>query len=127
MKKNSPLNLPVYQANQQPDTEEKIIADGVGAGFQVFFLMIAGLILLNGLSAGGAFGKNIGDLAINFCSLILEAMPFMLIGTLTGGSLKSFYRQNSLIVLCTRKRYQRCSWLVQWGWSCRPVNVPSSP
>lgn len=90
MKKNSPLNLPVYQANQQPETEEKIIAEGVGTGFQVFFLMIAGLLLLSGLSAGGAFGKNIGDLAINFCSLILEAMPFMLIGTLTGGLIEVF-------------------------------------
>lgn len=90
MKKNVPLQIPLYQSNKKPDTEEKIITEAVGAGFQVIFLTVAALMLLDGLAAGGVISSLIGDFSINFCSLMLEAMPFMLIGTLSGGLIEVF-------------------------------------
>ncbi|MFN2354074.1 MAG: permease [Desulfopila sp.] len=90
MKKNVPLNVPTYQAEHHPEKEEEMIADAVGVGLQAFFLMTAGSILLAVLTAEGSISPIIEDFSINFCALMLEAMPFMLIGTLTGGLIEVF-------------------------------------
>lgn len=86
MQKNSPVKLPMFKA-QKPATPTPL-RNSLGFGLQILFLVSAGLFLLMGQSP--AWKSLVDNVAINFLSVTLEALPFMLVGTLAGGIIEVF-------------------------------------
>lgn len=82
----TPLPLPTYQPDKEPDvpplhTELAWIVDAV-------FLFIALLFYMLGLST--PWKPLIDNISINFLAILVEALPFMLIGSLAGGIIEVF-------------------------------------
>jgi uncharacterized membrane protein YraQ (UPF0718 family) len=62
-------------------------ADGrLALGLQALFLVAAAAMLL----APAGLGLPLGDLPLNFVSIVLEAIPFMMVGALVGGVIEVF-------------------------------------
>ncbi len=72
---------------QKPATPTPL-RNSLGFGLQILFLVSAGLFLLMGQSP--AWKSLVDNVAINFLSVTLEALPFMLVGTLAGGIIEVF-------------------------------------
>ncbi len=66
----------------------------LGLIFEILFLIIAALLP----TAAGILGKGYlaGDLAISFVSIVIEALPFLLFGTLVGGLVETFVSEDSV-------------------------------
>jgi len=85
-KQPKPLPLPIYQPPAQTAT--------VGLGKELawvgslLFLAVTLLLLLLGQTP--AWRGLIGNIAINFLAIMVEALPFMLIGSLAGGLIEVF-------------------------------------
>jgi hypothetical protein len=86
MEKNSPVTLPMFKA--QKSATPTPLRNSLGFGLQILFLVSAGLFLLMGQSP--AWKSLVDNVAINFLSVTLEALPFMLLGTLAGGIIEVF-------------------------------------
>jgi len=86
MQKNSRVMLPMFKA-QKPATPAPL-RNSLGFGLQILFLVSAGLFLLMGQSP--AWKSLVDNVAINFLAVTLEALPFMLVGTLAGGIIEVF-------------------------------------
>lgn len=86
MQKNSLVTLPIFKA-LKPATPTPL-RNSLGFGLQILFLVSVGLFLLMGQSP--AWKSLVDNVAINFLSVTLEALPFMLVGMLAGGIIEVF-------------------------------------
>ena len=82
----TPLPLPTYQPEKEPEVpplhaELAWVVDAI-------FLFIALLFYMLGLSA--AWKPLVDNISINFLAILVEALPFMLIGSLAGGIIEVF-------------------------------------
>lgn len=81
-----PQELPLYQP---PDIiDEPSLAQQLGWVAAILFLAVALALFLLGQSP--AWSGLIGNLSINFLAMVVEALPFMLIGSLAGGLIEVF-------------------------------------
>lgn len=87
--KNNLPPIPIYQKNATT-SETKILSSSLGLTVSVIFLTITTLLFILGKSQKHEFVVFMGGLSINFTSIVLEAVPFMLIGTLVGGVIEVF-------------------------------------
>ena len=78
--------IPIYQ----PDEELRApgLSQELGWGAEVIFLVVVGFLLLMGTTP--AWKSLVDNISINFFAVILEALPFMLIGSLAGGLIEVF-------------------------------------
>lgn len=85
------LNLPVYQEPvQEPVADSEIFAGSLGLVISILFLFSACLLFFAAKSESQNVVAFVGVLSINFTSVVLEALPFMLLGTLLGGLIEVF-------------------------------------
>jgi len=78
--------LPVYRPEAPPVRSGLTLELSWLAG--LLFLTVAFLLLLLGQTPG--WKHLVGTVAINFLAMVVEAMPFMLIGSLVGGLIEVF-------------------------------------
>jgi uncharacterized membrane protein YraQ (UPF0718 family) len=83
---NSPPPLPLHQPAPVP-VPPRLSQELAWVG-SLLFLAIALLLLLLGHSP--AWSSLVGNIAINFLAVMVEALPFMLIGSLAGGLIEVF-------------------------------------
>lgn len=84
-----PLRVPLYQ----PPHQEQIPHEPGPArqlGWMVGILFLAATLVLFLLGQSPAWKPLIGNLSINFLAMVVEALPFMLIGSLAGGLIEVF-------------------------------------
>lgn len=72
------------------ESEAEIFSSSLGTTVAIFFLVVAALLFLSGNSQNENIVSFVGVFSINFTSIVLEAVPFMLIGTLVGGVIEVF-------------------------------------
>lgn len=90
-KKESPPPLPMYQkAGTAPESEVEFFSSSLGSTVGVLFLVFALLLFLSAHSQNQNLASFTGLFSINFTSIVLEALPFMLLGTLVGGVIEVF-------------------------------------
>ena len=90
-KKGNPPPIPIYgQQAVKPVQDAEILSSSLGITLGVFFLVFALLLFISGNSQNPNFGTFLDAFSINFTSIVLEAIPFMLIGTLVGGVIEVF-------------------------------------
>lgn len=80
------IQLPLYQPASAP--EEPRSSEIIAFGLEYAFLTCVVLFFFQGTSS--AWGNLLGELSINFLAIIVEALPFMLIGSLAGGLIEVF-------------------------------------
>lgn len=93
--------LPSYQpppVPQPPLSGTQNLAFGLELGF-IFFALI--LFVLRGQPG---WKPVIGNISINFVALIIEAMPFMIIGSMAGGLIEVFLPQEKIGQYLTGRR-----------------------
>lgn len=81
-----PPELPIYQP--APNAKSPELSQELGWGLEIVFLVTACFILLMGKTQ--AWKSLIDNISINFLAVIVEALPFMLIGSLAGGLIEVF-------------------------------------
>ncbi|MDO8945869.1 MAG: permease [Desulfocapsaceae bacterium] len=86
MNQQPPLNLPIYKpaSTRIPPSTSEIVS----LGLEYCFLTCAILLFFQGMTP--RWDKLINDLSINFLAIMLEALPFMLIGSLVSGLIEVF-------------------------------------
>ncbi|MDJ0622143.1 MAG: permease [Desulfocapsaceae bacterium] len=90
MSKNRDLPpIPIY-VKPAAESESEIISNSLGITVGIIFLVIASLLFLSGNSQSQNLITFLDVFSINFTSIVLEAVPFMLIGTLIGGVIEVF-------------------------------------
>ena len=90
-KKKSPPSIPMYQqSGAEPDSDVDVFSSSLGSTVGVFFLVVAFLLFLSAHSQNQNFASFTDLFSINFTSIVLETIPFMLIGTLVGGVIEVF-------------------------------------
>ena len=82
----TPLPLPTYQPSKQ--TASTGLGKELAWVGSLLFLAVAMLLLLLGQTP--AWQGLIGTIAINFLAIMVEALPFMLVGSLAGGLIEIF-------------------------------------
>ncbi len=86
---NNPPPLPLYQpALGEPGPVPPRLSQELAWVGSLLFLAIALLLLLLGQSP--AWRSLVGNIAVNFLAVMVEALPFMLIGSLAGGLIEVF-------------------------------------
>lgn len=80
-----PLKLPLYQ---EPGLREPSPIQQLG--WMMGILFFAATLVLFLLGQSPAWSGLIGNLSINFLAMVVEALPFMLIGSLAGGLIEVF-------------------------------------
>lgn len=88
-----PAPFPHYVAEEQ---QSSLLRHGaiLAFGLEISFLFFAVSLLL--FSGFPAWQSTLNSLAINFIALVIEALPFMLLGTLAGGLIEVFVPQTLL-------------------------------
>lgn len=90
MAKNStPPPIPIF-SEPETESESEILSSSLGLTTSIIFLVFALLLFVAGNSQNENFVSFLGVFSINFTSIVLEAVPFMLIGTLVGGVIEVF-------------------------------------
>jgi len=79
-------DLPLYKKTAQPTPPK--LSDEIGFGLELFFLLAALLLFFQGMTP--VWEEYTGQVALNFLAIIVEALPFMLIGSLVGGIIEVF-------------------------------------
>ena len=91
MKSNKATPFPIYQEPEtEPVQDSDVISSSLGVTISVLFLTIASLLFIVGKSQNQEYVHFVGIFSINFTSIVLEALPFMLLGTLVGGIIEVF-------------------------------------
>lgn len=102
--------LPVYKASCEqkgdPPCSEESVGHVPGTGISVVFLVVVALFFLYGKSASDDAARFTGIVSLYFVSILLEALPFMLLGTLVGGLLEIFVPAGAVDRLFGRHRYR---------------------
>jgi len=80
------IQLPRYQPEPAPQKPRS--SDMLAFGLEYAFLTCVILLFFQGMTP--AWGNLLGELAINFLAIMVEALPFMLIGSLAGGLIEVF-------------------------------------
>lgn len=75
---------------EEPLAEAEIVSNSFGITISVLFLTFASLLFISGNSENEKYSTFLGVFSIYFTSIVLEALPFMLIGTLVGGIIEVF-------------------------------------
>ena len=89
--KGPPSPFPVYQKSSEPAiSEAQIVSGSFGITIRVLFLLFACLLFISGNSESQNYSTFLSVFSIYFTSIVLEALPFMLIGTLAGGIIEVF-------------------------------------
>ena len=86
MKNGKKNEIPLYQPHAIPELQE--LSSTFGFGLQTIFLVFALFFYLLGKSP--AWHGLVNNVSINFVAIIVEALPFMLLGTLAGGIIEVF-------------------------------------
>lgn len=95
MKRSNPPEIPIYQGPDESDKSKPGVSPGVlGLSINILFLTSACLLFVLGNSQSEKLSGLMGGFSINFTSIVLEALPFMLIGTLIGGVIEVFVPTN---------------------------------
>ena len=94
------IQLPHYQP--APTPEEPRSSELIAFGLEYAFLACVTLFFFQGMSPG--WGNLLGELSINFLAIIVEALPFMLIGSLAGGLIEVFIPVDLVDRLFRRRR-----------------------
>ncbi len=89
MQQSTPPPIPIY-SKQAAKTEPEILSRSFGLLVSAFFIAFAGLLFISGNSQNQNYATFLDIFSINFTSIVLEAVPFMLIGTLVGGMIEVF-------------------------------------
>lgn len=84
-----PIPLNVKQA-VVAEREAEIFSSSLGITVGITFLVFAFVLFIFRNSPNQNFVTFLGVFSINFTSIVLEAIPFMLIGTLVGGVIEVF-------------------------------------
>lgn len=84
--KSIPPDFPIYQP--KPDRKVPKLSQELGWGLEIVFLGVVFFLLLMGQTP--AWKSLIDNISINFLAVIVEALPFMLIGSLAGGLIEVF-------------------------------------
>ena len=84
MSKNG--DLPPIPIHVKPvvESESEIFSNSLGITVSVIFIVSAALLFISGNSQNQNIATFSGVFSINFTSIVFEAVPFMLIGTLVG-------------------------------------------
>ena len=86
-----PSSLPMYKkSGKETIGEAEIISSSFGITISVIFLICACLLFFAGNSENTKYSTFLNVFSIYFTSIVLEALPFMLIGTLAGGIIEVF-------------------------------------
>lgn len=80
-----PLDIPIHKAPEEPLPS---LSREIGWSLEIIFLVVAVFLFLLGRTP--AWKSLIDNLSINFVAVVLEALPFMLIGSLAGGLIEVF-------------------------------------
>lgn len=80
------IQIPRYQPETAP--KEPRSSEMLAFGLEYAFLTAVTLFFFQGMTP--AWGNLLGELAINFLAIMVEALPFMLIGSLAGGLIEVF-------------------------------------
>lgn len=88
-KKDSPPAIPIY-VKPTIESETEIFSSSLGLTASIIFIVVAVLLFIAGNSQNETFASFLGVFSINFTSIVLEAVPFMLLGTLFGGIIEVF-------------------------------------
>jgi len=89
LKDGAPPPLPHY-VKPAEESETEILSNSLGITVGILFSVVAILFFILGNSQNQNFVAFLGVFSINFTSIVLEAVPFMLIGTLVGGVIEVF-------------------------------------
>ena len=81
------IQLPLYQPEPAPEQSPRS-SEMLAFGLEYAFLTCVVLLFFQGMTP--AWGNLLGELAINFLAIMVEALPFMLIGSLAGGLIEVF-------------------------------------
>jgi uncharacterized membrane protein YraQ (UPF0718 family) len=84
MKPQKPHTLPLYNPSSTTPRSSEL----VGFGLEYVFLSCVILLFFQGMTP--SWGNLLTDLSINFLAIMVEALPFMLIGSLAGGIIEVF-------------------------------------
>lgn len=96
--------LPIFGETTGPALHAPDLSDIIALGLEIGFLLFA--LILFYLKNLPEWGGLIGGTAINFVALILEAMPFMILGALTGGIIEVFVPQEMLNKVLAGRKYK---------------------
>jgi len=80
----------MYEKPPAPPSDAEVFSSSLGVSVSLFFLLFAFLLFVSGNSSSQNLVSFVGVFSINFTSIVLEAVPFMLIGTLIGGAIEVF-------------------------------------
>lgn len=87
-----PPDLPMYRPKSDspnvPNSNSQPLARELGWGLELLFLVAISFLFLMGRTP--AWKSLIDNISINFLAIIVEALPFMLIGSLAGGLIEVF-------------------------------------
>ena len=86
--------------SERPETHHSGPKQGKVEYLPAIFLVAALVFLPTGPKSG-----SLNTLAIVFVSIILEAIPFMLVGSLVGGFIKAFVSRERMAALLPQKRW----------------------
>lgn len=84
--KSIPPDFPIYQSKR--DLNASRLSQELGWGLEIVFLVAVSFLLLMGKTP--TWKSLIDNISINFLAVIVEALPFMLIGSLAGGLIEVF-------------------------------------
>lgn len=88
-KSSTPPPIPIY-VKPSPGSDTEVFSNSLGVTVSIIFIVLAFLLFISGNSENQNFAHSIGILSIYFTSIVLEAVPFMLLGTLVGGIIEVF-------------------------------------
>lgn len=84
-----PPDLPMYRPeSDSPISKSQSLSQELGWGLEILFLVVISFLFLMGRTP--AWKSLIDNISINFLAVIVEALPFMLIGSLAGGLIEVF-------------------------------------
>jgi uncharacterized membrane protein YraQ (UPF0718 family) len=86
MKQQTPLDLPLYRPEATPTGPRT--SEYVAFGLEYAFLSCVVLFFFQGMTP--SWGNLLSDISINFLAIMVEALPFMLLGSLAGGLIEVF-------------------------------------
>ena len=86
--------------SERPETHHSGPKQGKVEYLPAIFLVAALVFLPTGPKSG-----SLNTLAIVFVSIILEAIPFMLVGSLVGGFIEAFVSRERMAALLPQKRW----------------------
>jgi uncharacterized membrane protein YraQ (UPF0718 family) len=85
-------DLPPIPIHVKPvaESESEFFSSSLGTTVGIIFIVFAFLLFISGNSQNQNFATFLDVFSINFTSIVLEALPFMLLGTLVGGVIEVF-------------------------------------